>query len=157
MSAAAIAVHEQWMREALALAREAAAAGEVPVGAVVVKDGEIIASARERKIELSDPTAHAELLALRAAAEQLGDWRLEDCTIYATLEPCPMCAGAILLARVPLLVYGAPNAKFGAVATHLHMLDYERWNHRVDIVDGVLAGECGAVLTEFFARKRAGQ
>jgi tRNA(adenine34) deaminase len=145
---------EAWMREALAQACEAAAADEVPVGAVVVRGNQMIARERERKVELSDPTAHAEILALRAAARVCGDWRLEDCALVVTLEPCAMCAGAALLARIPLLVYGAPNEKFGAVQTHVRLLDYGRWNHRVEVVPGVLAAECAAVLREYFARKR---
>jgi tRNA(adenine34) deaminase len=146
--------YEGWMRAALRMAREAAAADEVPVGAVVVRAGEVIACARERKVELSDPTAHAEILALREAARVCGDWRLEDCALVATLEPCPMCAGAALLARVPLLVYGAPNEKFGAIVTHVTLLEYARWNHAVETVGGVLADECGSVLREYFAAKR---
>lgn len=142
------------MGEALEMAREAARMEEVPIGAVVVRAGEIVARQRERKIELADPTAHAEILALRAAAQVLGDWRLENCAIVVTLEPCPMCAGAILLARVPLLIYGARNLKFGAVETHTRILAYERWNHRVQTVGGIRAAECGELLGSFFARKR---
>lgn len=142
------------MGEALEMAREAARRDEVPIGAVVVRREEIIAREFERKVEWSDPTAHAEILALRQAARVCGDWRLEDCALFVTLEPCPMCAGAILLARIPLLVYGARNLKFGAVETHTHLLEYEKWNHRVECVSGVLAAECAGVLTQFFARKR---
>ncbi|MCX7717971.1 MAG: tRNA adenosine(34) deaminase TadA [Candidatus Sumerlaeaceae bacterium] len=148
--------YEQWMREALTLAREAAAAREVPVGAVVVRWGTVIGRGRERKIELSDPTAHAEVLALREAAASLGDWRLEDCALFVTLEPCPMCAGAALLARVPLVVYGAANVKFGAIETRDSLLSGPAWNHRVRTVGGVLADEAAALLTEFFAAKRSG-
>lgn len=146
--------YERWMSEALEMARLAARADEVPIGAVVVRQGELIAREHERKIELHDPTAHAEVLALREAARQTGDWRLEDCTLFVTLEPCAMCAGATLLARIPLLVYGARNDKFGAVETHTHLLELERWNHRVECTGGILAPQCAAVLTEFFARKR---
>ena len=146
--------YEPWMRAALDLAREAAEADEVPVGAVVVRNGEVIAAARERKIEMRDPTAHAEILAMREAARVIGDWRLEECALVVTLEPCPMCAGAALLARVPLLVYGAANNKFGAVITHARLLDYPGWNHSVETVGGVLADECGAVLRHYFASKR---
>jgi tRNA(adenine34) deaminase len=109
---------------------------------------------RDRRLELTDPTAHAEILAMRAAATTLGDWRLEGCALYVTLEPCPMCAGAALLARIPLIVYGADNAKFGAVETHTALLDYGGWNHRVDTRGGVLAEESAALLREYFARKR---
>jgi len=145
------------MEVALDEARLAAAAGEVPVGAVVVRGATELARAHERKIELADPTAHAEILALREAARRYGDWRLEDCVLFVTLEPCPMCAGAALLARVPLVVYGAPNIKFGAVATHMPLFDYEGWNHRVHHVGGVLAEECGRLLSAFFARRRGQQ
>ncbi len=146
--------YEHWMRVALEQARAAALAGEVPVGAVVVRGEELLAQAHERKIELSDPTAHAEVLALRAAARAYGDWRLEDCALFVTLEPCPMCAGAILLARVPLVVYGAPNLKFGAVTTHIELFAYPRWNHSVQHVGGILAEECGELLRNFFVERR---
>jgi tRNA(adenine34) deaminase len=146
---------ERWMREALRLAREAQAADEAPVGAVVVRGDAIIGAGRDRRIEWTDPTAHAEILALREAAARAGDWRLEDCALVTTLEPCPMCAGAALLARVPLLVYGASNAKFGAVETHMQLLDYDKWNHEVDVIGGVLAEECGRILSDFFSRKRS--
>lgn len=145
---------ERWMREAIALAREAAAADEVPVGAVVVHAGAIIGRGYDRKMELKDPTAHAEILAMREAATHLGDWRLENCALFVTLEPCPMCAGAALLARLPLIVYGARNDKFGAVETHLQTLDYPRWNHRVRTVGGMLADDCARILTDYFAGKR---
>ncbi len=143
-----------WMRLALEEARAASMAGEVPVGAVVVRGNEIMARERERKIELSDPTAHAEILALRAAARAYGDWRLEDCALFVTLEPCPMCAGAALLARIPLIVFGAPNMKFGAIRTHVALLDYERWNHKVQCVGGILAEEAATLLTKFFEERR---
>lgn len=141
-----------FMQAALRLAREAADAGEVPVGAVVSRANEIIGSGRERKIELNDPTAHAEVLALRDAAAHLGDWRLDGCDLYVTLEPCPMCAGAALLARVARVIYGASNEKFGAVETHIHMLEYPRWNHHVEVVSGLLERECAALLMSFFSR-----
>ena len=146
--------YQVWMREALALAREAADADEVPVGAVVVRAGEIMATGRDRKIVLTDPTAHAEMLAVREAAVVIGDWRLEDCALFVTLEPCAMCAGAVLLARIPLLVYGASNAKFGAVETHARLLCAPQWNHSVKTVGGILADECGALLSSFFGAKR---
>mgnify|MGYP003770746987 CR=1 FL=1 len=147
---------EDWMEEALVLAREAAEADEVPVGAVVVRlaDGTVIGRGRERKVELQDPTAHAEILALRDAGRSMGDWRIEGCALVVTLEPCPMCAGAVLLARVPLLIYGASNPKFGAVQAQTTLLDHGGWNHRVEVVGGIRAEECGAILKEFFARKR---
>ncbi len=145
---------ERWMREAIALARDAATADEVPVGAVVVHAGAIIGRGRDRKMERKDPTAHAEILAMREAAAHLGDWRLEDCALFVTLEPCPMCAGAALLARLPLLVYGARNDKFGAVETHVRTLAHPRWNHQVLTAGGVLADECARILTDYFAGKR---
>jgi len=148
---------ERWMEAALDLAREAAAADETPVGAVVVRGGKIIGRGRERKIGMSDPTAHAEILAMREAAAALGDWRLEECALYVTLEPCAMCAGAALLARLPLIVYGARNMKFGAVETRARLLAEPAWNHQVETIGGVLEAPCAAILTEFFSRKRAGQ
>ena len=150
------ATHEAWMREALAEARLAANADEVPVGAVVVHDGRIIGRGRDRRVELRDPTAHAEVLAMRGAAAALGDWRLEGCVLYVTLEPCPMCAGAALLARVPLVVYGATNDKFGALVTRARLADDPQWNHRVAHAGGVLAGECAALLRAYFAGRRRG-
>lgn len=146
--------YEKWMRMALEEAERAAAADEVPVGAVVVRGNQVLSRCRERKIELSDPTAHAEILALREAAHAYGDWRLEDCVLFVTLEPCPMCAGAILLARIPLVVYGAPNHKFGAVRTHLQLFETAKWNHHVQVVEGILADECSELLTRFFAQRR---
>lgn len=149
--------YAHWMEIALEEAQAASVAGEVPVGAIVVRGEKIIARQRERKIELSDPIAHAEILALREAARAYGDWRLEDCALFVTLEPCPMCAGAALLARIPLVVYGAPNRKFGAVRTHLSLLDYDRWNHKVRWVEGVLAERAAALLTQFFEERRSQQ
>jgi tRNA(adenine34) deaminase len=143
------------MQRALALAREAAALGEVPVGAVVYRaDGRVLAEAFNRRELDQDPTAHAELLALRAAARALGSWRLEGCTLAVTLEPCPMCAGAMVNARLPRLVYGADDPKMGCVRT-LHALCSEpRFNHRVAVDAGVLAEPCGQVLREFFQARR---
>ncbi|MCX8037536.1 MAG: tRNA adenosine(34) deaminase TadA [Candidatus Sumerlaeia bacterium] len=145
---------EQWMRLALEEARSAAAADEVPVGAVVVRDNQAIASAHDRKMELRDPTAHAELLALRQAADRLGDWRLDGCEIFVTLEPCAMCAGAILLARIEAVYFGADNVKFGAAGTRIDLFGDHGWNHRVRVVRGMLADECGRLLTDYFRAKR---
>ena len=143
------------MRLALEEARKGAEASEAPVGAIVVDpEGRAIASAHDERMALRDPTAHAEVLALRRAAAFLGDWRLEDCDLYVTLEPCPMCAGALVLARIRKVVYGADSPKSGAVATHLRLLDVESFNHRVEAEGGVLAEECGAVLTAYFKSKR---
>jgi tRNA(adenine34) deaminase len=143
------------MRLALEQARLALAADEVPVGAVVAgPDGAVVAAAHDERMARRDPTAHAEILAMRRAAEARGDWRLEDCDLYVTLEPCPMCAGAIVMARMRRVVYGAVSVKSGAVETHLRLLDIATFNHRAEALGGVLAEECGAVLTEYFRARR---
>ena len=147
-------MHDIWMREAVALAREAEAAGEVPVGAVVVVAGEIVGRGRNSTIELNDPTAHAEMLALRGAAAAMGNYRLERATVYATLEPCAMCAGALVAARVAKLVFGARDLRFGGVRSKFKIADSELLNHRVEIVEGVLAVECVELLQQFFERRR---
>ena len=146
--------HHRWMRFALEEARAAAAEDEVPVGAVVVSAGRVVASAHNQREQLADPTAHAEMIAITQAAAALGSWRLEGCTLYVTLEPCPMCAGAILQSRVPVVVWGAPDPKAGAVETLYRLFDDPRLNHRVDHVGHVLADECGRVLSDFFRGKR---
>lgn len=145
---------EQWMRRALALAQEAATLGEVPVGAVAVLDGRVIGEGYNRKESDQDPTAHAEMIALRQAAATLQSWRLLDVTLYATLEPCPMCAGAMIQARLERLVYGAPDARFGADGTIVDVLGDERFNHRVGVTAGVLEDEAAALLQDFFRRLR---
>jgi tRNA(adenine34) deaminase len=142
------------MHEAVALARQAEAAGEVPVGAVVVVEGEVVGRGRNSPISLHDPTAHAEMLALRAAAAVLGNYRLEHATVYATLEPCAMCAGALVAARVERLVFGARDLRFGGVRSKFRIADSELLNHRVEIVEGVLAVECVELLRGFFAARR---
>src|SRR5215471_1683982 len=147
-------MHEHFMRIALAEAEAAFAEDEVPVGAMIVHEGHVIASAHNQREQLHDPTAHAEMIAITQAAGALGSWRLEDTTLYVTLEPCAMCAGAIVLARVPLVVYGARDPKAGAVETLYRLLDDERLNHRAEVVNGVLAGPCGEILSRFFERKR---
>jgi len=148
---------ESRMRLALEQAQRAAELDEAPVGAVVTgPDGKVLAAAHDERMRLKDPTAHAEVLALRAAAAALGDWRLDDCDLTVTLEPCPMCAGALVLARVKRLVYGAASPKSGAVETHMHLLDVETFNHKVEVVSGILAEECGQVLKDYF-RGRRGQ
>jgi tRNA(adenine34) deaminase len=149
-----IQVRETFMREALALARAAAAAGEVPVGAVVVVEGEIVGRGRNSAVGLHDPTAHAEILALRTAAAVIGNYRLERATIYATLEPCAMCAGALVAARVERLVFAARDLRFGGVRSKFRIADSELLNHRVEIVEGVLAVECVELLRGFFERRR---
>ena len=146
---------EQLMRAAIAQARKAGSLGDVPIGAVIARDGEIIAAAYNRRIIDADPTAHAEMLAIRAAADAVGDWRLTGCTMAVTLEPCPMCAGAIVLARLDRLVYGAADPKAGAVKTLYNICSDDRLNHRVEITSGILADECSRLLTGFFQRQRA--
>ena len=136
------------------LAGTAAGENEVPVGAVVVKNGRVIAADHNRRETLRDPTAHAEMLAITQAAASIGNWRLDDCTLYVTLEPCPMCAGAIVLARIPRVVYGAADPKAGAVDTLYRLLDDPRLNHRSEIIGGVLAHECGKMLSDFFRARR---
>jgi tRNA(adenine34) deaminase len=146
--------HERWMRLALDEARAAAAEDEVPVGAIVVAAGRVVGSGHNQREQLADPTAHAEMIAITQAAATLGSWRLEGCTLYVTLEPCPMCAGAILQARVPAVVWGAPDPKAGAVASLYRLFEDSRLNHRVEHVGHVLADECGRLLSEFFRGKR---
>ena len=142
------------MREALALAREAETAGEVPVGAVVVVDGVVVGRGRNAAIATNDPTAHAEMLALRAAATAMGNYRLEQATLYVTLEPCVMCAGALVAARVARLVFGARDLRFGGVRSKFRIADSELLNHRVEIVEGVLAAECVELMKKFFEERR---
>ena len=142
------------MRAALVEARQAAEHGDVPVGAIVVCDGVVIASAGNQREQLNDPSAHAEVLALRAAAAHLGTWRLDDCTLYVTLEPCVMCAGAIINARVGTVVFGAPDLKAGAVGSLYNIAADPRLNHEPVVRHGVLAEECGSLLHEFFSERR---
>jgi len=145
---------ERYMREALALAREAESADEVPVGAVVVHHGRVVGRGANRQIRDGDPTAHAEIVALRQAARELGDHRLRDATLYSTLEPCAMCAGALVTARVARLVFGSRDLRFGAVRSKFRLADSELLNHRLEIEEGVLAGECLDLLQSFFAQRR---
>jgi tRNA(adenine34) deaminase len=147
--------HEQWMTRALDLARAAEAAGEVPVGCLVVAGGEVIGEARNSPIALLDPTAHAEMLAIRQAAFALGNYRLTDATLYSTLEPCAMCAGAVVAARVRTLVFGARDLRFGGVRSKFQIADSPLLNHRVEIVEGVLGAESTAMLQAFFNARRA--
>lgn len=146
-----------WMRQALAQAQAAALAGEVPVGAVVVKDGQVIATGRNAPVLGNDPTAHAEIVALRAAAQHLGNYRLDGCTLYATLEPCAMCSGAMLHARVQRVVFGAPDPKTGAAGSVLNLFGHAELNHHTDVQGGVLAHECSALLGTFFRQRRTQQ
>ena len=145
---------EHYMQLALAEARAAFEENEVPVGAVIVRRGAVIAAAHNQREQLQDPTAHAEMVAITQAAAMLGSWRLEDCTLYVTLEPCPMCAGAIVQARIPRVVYGATDPKAGAVATLYQLLDDPRLNHRCEVLGGILADPCAELLREFFRRQR---
>jgi tRNA(adenine34) deaminase len=142
------------MAEALAEARRAVAAGEVPVGAVVVRDGRELARAHNAPLALCDPTAHAELLALRAAARAAGEYRLPGATLYATLEPCPMCVGAALLARIDRLVYGAPDPKHGAAGTVVDLSAVGPFNHRIEVVGGIRRAESAELLQSFFRARR---
>jgi len=151
-------MHEHYMRQALKQAEQALAENEVPIGAVIVHAERVIAAAHNQREQLRDPTAHAEMIAITQAAESLGDWRLEQCTLYVTLEPCAMCAGAILLARIPVVVYGATDPKAGAVASLYQLLHDPRLNHRSQVVAGVLAEPCGAMISQFFqAQRRMGK
>nr|HPK33556.1 tRNA adenosine(34) deaminase TadA [Ottowia sp.] len=143
-----------WMRQALAAARAAAARGEVPVGAVLVKDGELVATGGNAPIAGHDPTAHAEIAALREGASRFGNYRLDGCTLYVTLEPCAMCAGAMLHARLARVVYGAPDPKTGAAGSVLNLFAEPRLNHQTAVQGGVLAAECGALLQGFFKERR---
>jgi tRNA(adenine34) deaminase len=142
------------MRLAIAEAQRALEHDDVPIGAIVVRAGEVIGAGRNERELRQDPTAHAEAIALRAAAHALGSWRVLDATLYVTLEPCAMCAGAIVLARVPRVVYGCTDPKAGAAGSVLDVLAEPRLNHRPEVAGGVLAGECAAMLTEFFAARR---
>jgi len=142
------------MRAALGEAERCAEHGDVPIGAVVARGDEVLASAGNERELRGDPTAHAEILALRAAAERLGGWRIADATIYVTVEPCAMCAGAIVLARVPRVVFGAPDPKAGAAGSVLDVLDEPRLNHRPEVDSGLLSDESSALLRGFFASRR---
>ncbi len=147
--------HEPWMRAALDLAAQAFEEEEVPVGAVIVHRDRIIGTGYNQREQLRDPTAHAEMIAITQAAEELGSWRLEDCTLYCTLEPCPMCAGAIVQARIPQVIFGTTDPKAGACQTLYRITDDPRLNHRAVVLGGVLQAECRGILQDFFAQRRA--
>jgi tRNA(adenine34) deaminase len=149
--------HEQWMRHALAEAHKARAFDEVPIGCVIVHEpsGQIVGRGYNRRQSDRDPTAHAEIFALREAAKNLNDWRLVDCVLVVTLEPCPMCAGAIVNARAAKLIYGCDDPKAGAVRTLFQLCEDSRLNHRVEVIGGILGGECARLLQEFFREQRA--
>jgi tRNA(adenine34) deaminase len=148
--------HEHFMRLALEQAQAALEMDEVPVGAIIVRDQRVIGAAHNLCVQLRDATAHAEMLAITQAAESVGDWRLDNCTLYVTLEPCVMCAGAILQSRIPQLVFGALDPKAGAVSSMFKLLDDQRLNHQTQVVSsGIFAPQCGQLLSSFFQNKRA--
>jgi tRNA(adenine34) deaminase len=146
--------HERWMRESLRAAREAHARDEVPIGTCVVVGQKLLAVAGNRTRTDCDPTAHAEIVALREAARKAGNYRLAEAVVYSTIEPCAMCAGALIQARVKLLVYGATDEKAGAVESHFHICDTNSLNHRVEVIKGVLESECRELMQEFFKARR---
>ncbi len=148
------APHERWMREAIEAARDAEATGEVPVGTCIVLDEQVIAVAGNRTRTDCDPTAHAEIVALRQAARKVGNYRLAGAVVYSTIEPCSMCAGALIQARVPVLVYGARDEKAGAVDSHFGICSSDQLNHRIEVVSGVLEDECRELMTKFFKGRR---
>lgn len=145
---------EDFMRMAIALAQAAASQGEVPVGAVVVKNGEVIGRGQNAPISLNDPTAHAEIQAMRQAAQHLGNYRLVDCTLYVTLEPCAMCSGAIQHARIARLVYGASDLKTGCCGSVVDLMAEQKLNHHCEVTQAVMAEECGTLLSTFFKQRR---
>lgn len=149
-----LAIHELWMREAIAEARKAEALGEVPIGAVVVRHGEIIGRGYNLRETTLDSTAHAEMVAIREASTVLNSWRLLDCRLYVTLEPCPMCAGAMVQSRLPLTVYGTTDPKAGCAGTLMNLLEEPRFNHRTEVIQGILQADCAELLTSFFRRLR---
>jgi tRNA(adenine34) deaminase len=145
---------EYWMQEAIYAAKEAEAINEVPIGAIVVHNGKIIGKGYNTRETSLDPTAHAEIIAIRQASVALGAWRLLDCTLYVTLEPCPMCAGAIVQARVPRVVFGTADPKAGCAGTLMNLLQDSRFNHQVEVVEGVMQAECSELLSGFFRNLR---
>ena len=154
LSAEELAIHEFWMKEAIGEARKAEVLGEVPIGAVIVRHNEIIGRGYNLRETTLDSTAHAEMVAIREASIVLNSWRLLDCHLYVTLEPCPMCAGAMVQSRVPLTVYGTPDPKAGCAGTLMNLLEEPRFNHRSEVIQGILQEECAELLTSFFRRLR---
>lgn len=146
--------HEKWMLRALELAQQAEAHGEVPVGAILVRDGQIVGEGYNQPISSKDPTAHAEIVALRSAANKLDNYRLPDCTLYVTVEPCAMCAGAIIHSRLKQVVFGTPEPRAGAVISQLNLLSATHTNHQVPFVEGVMAESCSEIISSFFRQKR---
>jgi tRNA(adenine34) deaminase len=147
-------VQEKYMREALRQAKKAAEIGEVPIGCVIVREDKIIARGYNKRNRQKTALGHGEIIAIRKAGKVLGDWRLEDCTMYVTLEPCPMCAGAIVQARIPRVVVGAMNPKAGCAGSIINLLQMERFNHQAELVTGVLEEECSHIMREFFRELR---
>lgn len=150
-------IHEQYMQLAIAEAEKAQAIGEVPIGAVIVFENEVIAAGYNIRETSQTTLSHAELIAIQQANEKIGSWRLENCTLYVTLEPCPMCAGAIVQSRIKRVVYGATDPKAGCAGTLMNLLTEDRFNHQVDVVKGVLEAECSSMLRDFFRDLRAGK
>ena len=148
------AADEQFMRKAIELAKQAQAIGEIPVGAVVVADNNIIGEGFNQSITRNDPSAHAEMLAIRQAGETLKNYRMLDCTLYVTLEPCPMCAGLLVHSRIKKLVFAAPDAKTGSAGSVFNLAQHEKLNHQIDVLSGLLAEECSTLLSNFFKRRR---
>ena len=145
---------ESWMRHALNLAKQAELSGEVPVGAVLVRDGKIIGKGHNCPISKNDPSAHAEIVALQDAAKRIGNYRIENASLYVTLEPCPMCVGALLQARIKKLIFAARDTKSGAVGGVINLLADNLWTHKIDYSSGILSAECGEILREFFRARR---
>lgn len=145
---------QAWMYIALEEAKKAELIGEVPIGAIIVKDGEVIGKGYNLRETKHDPTAHAEMVAIREACDRIGAWRLLDCTLYVTLEPCPMCAGAIVQSRIQRVVYGTSDPKAGCAGTLMNLLQEPRFNHETELTDGVLQSECATILTQFFRKLR---
>lgn len=145
---------QAWMYVALEEAKKAELIGEVPIGAIIVKDGEVIGKGYNLRETKHDPTAHAEMVAIREACDRIGAWRLLDCTLYVTLEPCPMCAGAIVQSRIQRVVYGTSDPKAGCAGTLMNLLQEPRFNHETELTDGVLQSECAMILTQFFRKLR---
>ncbi|WP_337102296.1 tRNA adenosine(34) deaminase TadA [Paenibacillus sp. YIM B09110] len=145
---------QAWMTEAIAEARKAEQIGEVPIGAIIVRNNEIIGRGYNLRETQNDPTAHAEMVAIRDATERIGAWRLLDCTLYVTLEPCPMCAGAIVQSRVKRVVYGTTDPKAGCAGTLMNLLQEPRFNHETELTSGILQQECASLLTQFFRKLR---
>jgi tRNA(adenine34) deaminase len=146
--------HEYWMQEAIIAAKEAEAINEVPIGAVIVYNEQVIGRGYNTRETSLDPTAHAEMIAIRQASIALGAWRLLDCTLYVTLEPCPMCAGAIVQARLPKVVFGTTDPKAGCAGTLMNLLKEQRFNHQAEVIEGILQIECSALLSDFFRKLR---